>query len=105
MRMHAAALFKNPGREAARIEGELARRLCLLGIRPDDSAAIRRFFAGTFHGNARRQADSTTSDLLGLGLVMVKVVLQSSSAGSRFRLEPATRAFVDAMLHTRGPRQ
>lgn len=103
MRVSVERHFKNPGREAAHIEGELARRLCLLGVRLEDSAAIRQLFSGASQGNVGRQLDSTTSDLLGLGLVMVKVLRQSASAGSGLRLQPATRAFVDAMLGTRDP--
>lgn len=103
--VQAEGVFRNPDREAARIECELARRMRLLGIRPDDSAAMRRFFDSAYLGNPSRQQDSMESDLLGLGLVIVKLIRTSSSAGSDILLEPATRAFVEAMFGMRAPNQ
>lgn len=99
--VHAESFFRNLGREAARVECELARRLLLLGIHLDDRAAIRRLFDSAYLGKVDRQRDSMTSDLLGLGLILVKLVRQSSSAGSDLQLEPATRAFVNGVLGTR----
>lgn len=90
--------LRNPGREARSIECEFVRRLGLLGIRADDAAAIRQLFelAGTDRGS--RQQEAATADLLGLGLLLVKLLCQSAAAGGELTLEPATRAFVAAML-------
>lgn len=89
--------LRNPGREARTIECEFVRRLALLGIRADDSAAIRQLFARAGTGKESRLQESVTADLLGLGLLLVKL-LRQSAAGGELTLEPATRAFVAAML-------
>lgn len=96
--MTTLGFLRNPGREAHSIEGEFVRRLGLLGIRADNSAAIRQLFARAGTGRESGLQVSTTADLLGLGLVLVKLLRQSAAAGDGLPLEPATRAFVDAML-------
>ena len=96
--MTTLGFLRNPGREARSIEGEFVRRLGLLGIRADDSAAIRQLFDRAGTGRESGLQESTTADLLGLGLVLVKLLRQSTAAGDGLPLEPATRAFVDAML-------
>lgn len=93
-----AGFLRNPGREARSIECEFVRRLGLLGIRADDSAAIRQLFARAGTGKESRLQESVTADLLGLGLLLVKLLRQSAAAGGELTLEPATRAFVAAML-------
>lgn len=90
MQAEAGGFFRNPGREVARLEYEVARRLRLLGIAPDDRAGIRRLLAGPH--------DSMTADLLGLGLLLLRLLRQSSSAGRAPGLGPASRAFIDGLL-------
>jgi hypothetical protein len=96
-----AGFLRNPGREARHIESELLRRLSLMGIDPDDSAAIRQLIERSAVGKESRQQGSMTSDILGLGLVLIKLVRQSSATGGHLKLERATRALVDAMLGSR----
>jgi hypothetical protein len=96
--MNAGGFFRNPGREAARIECEVVRRLRLLGIAPDDREGIRRLLISAPAGQANRQPDSTTADLLGLALLLVKLLRQSSSVGRDLDLAPASRVFIDIVL-------
>lgn len=91
-------LLGNPGREARAIERELARHLGLLGIRVDDGAAIRQLLARAGSGRESGRQESPSADLLGLALVLAKLLRQSAATGDKLALEPATRAFVDAML-------
>lgn len=90
----AGGFFRNPDREVARLEYEVARRLRLLGIAPGDRAAIRRWLADP--------QDSTTADLLGLGLLLVRLLRQSASAGRDPGLGPTSRAFIDGLLGRHG---
>ncbi|WP_428826545.1 hypothetical protein ACLIKD_20875 [Azonexus sp. IMCC34842] len=101
MQAEAGGFFRNPGREVARLEDEVARRLRLLGIAPDDRAGIRRLLAGPPAGKAGGQHDSTTADLLGLGLLLVRLLRQSASAGRNPGLGPTSRAFIDGVLGRR----
>ena len=93
--------LRNPGREARQIESELVRRLSLMGIGPADSVAIRQFFHRQFAVKANRVQESMSSDLLGLGLLLLKLLRQSLVTGSNLKLEPATRALVETMLGRR----
>lgn len=97
----AEGFLRNPGREARHIESELVRRLSLMRIGADDSAAIRKLFDGKSTVKANREQESMISDLLGLGLVLVKLMRQSLATGSDLKLQPATRALVDAILGRR----
>lgn len=97
MQVPLVRFLRNPGREVRSIECEFVRRIGLLGIRADDSAAIRRLFERAGTEKSSRMQESITSDLLGLGLLLVCLLRQSSTAGG-LALEPATQAFVDAML-------
>jgi len=98
---NAESILRNPGREARYIESELVRRLSLMGIGADDSAAIRQLFERSSVGKESRLQESMTSDILGLGLVLVKLWHQYSAAGGHLKPEPATRALVDSMLGRR----
>lgn len=84
------AFSRNPTREARNIEGELLRRLCMVGIRADDATAIRQLFD--------RGALGRTSELLGLGLLLLKLVRLSTAAGGELTLKAETHVFLDAVL-------
>lgn len=95
------AAFMNPEREAARIEGELVRRLGCLGIEPGDSAALRRLFESGAAASPGSLQDRLVADLLGLVRVIARLMRQAATAGNELHLPVASRALLDAMLGRR----
>ena len=84
------AFSRNPWREARNIEHELFRRLSMSGVRADDAAAIRELLD--------RGANARTPELLGLGLLLVKLERISLAAGSELTLTAETHVFLEAVL-------
>lgn len=62
----AGSFWRNPAREVASIEKELARRLGLMGVGLDDASALRAVFG-------RAAADARSQDLSGLVWLLARL--------------------------------